>query len=93
MAGFPALDGTQTCFYCDSVAVSAGMNQSWEFAVRQQRFHFVCHRCFELEQKLTMEALSPLLDQAPSGPQEQMMQNIVRAVDERVRRAIQDGAQ
>jgi hypothetical protein len=91
--GFPTLDGTQTCFYCGGIAAGAGMNLSWEFAVRQQQFHYTCPRCAELEHEFTVEALSPLLDQAPPEQQERMMQGIIRAVDERVRRTIQDEAQ
>ena len=90
--GFPMLDGTQPCFYCGGLAAGAGMIESWEFAVRQQRFHYTCPRSAELEHKFTIEALSPLLDQAPSEQQAQVMQDIIRMVDERVRRAIQDAA-
>jgi protein-arginine kinase activator protein McsA len=90
VAGFPNLDGTQACFHCGEVAAGASVNDAREFAVRQQRFHYSCARCAELEYTFTMEALSPLLDQVPSEQQEQVMRDMIRRVAQRVRRAIQD---
>jgi hypothetical protein len=86
--GFPTLDGTQVCFYCGDIAASASLNDSREFAIRQQWFHYTCHRCRELEIKFTIEALSPLLGQPPQEQEEQMLEDIIQAVGERVRRAI-----
>jgi protein-arginine kinase activator protein McsA len=86
--GFPMLDGTQICFYCGGIAASASLNDSREFAIRHQRFHYSCPRCTELQSQFTLEALSPFLDQPPQEQQEQM-EDIIRAVAERVRRTIQ----
>jgi protein-arginine kinase activator protein McsA len=82
----PTLDGAK-CFYCAGVAMSAGMNQAWELASRQQRHHFTCSRCGQLERQFMTEALSGFPADLPPA-QAQRIEQIIREVDQRVREHI-----
>ena len=85
----PSLDGAQ-CFYCGGAAIAAGMNQEWEIAVRQQRFHYTCARCAQLSQQLTMEAIASLPEGLPDEEQLHRIEQVVRDVDARVRDIVRD---
>jgi len=81
------------CFYCGGAVASGSTNQSWEIAVRKERFHYTCTRCRKLQLQFATEAISVI----PSGlpPEEQMrrIEKIVGEVDERVREQIRGDTQ
>ena len=64
------------------------MNEAWEIASRQQRFHYTCFRCAQLSHQLTTEAVSNIPEGLPPEDQLHRLEQIVRDVDARVRAAV-----
>jgi hypothetical protein len=83
----PKLDGTEACYYCGEPATSASMNQREQLQVRQQKFHFTCHRCFNLEHKFFMDAVGAIPLQLPQTEQAKLIEQAIRDVDQKVRDA------
>jgi len=73
--------------------MSASMNQAWEFSSRQQRYHYRCFRCTQLYHEFLTEAVSSIPDGLPPEQQLQIIEQITRDTDQRVRERIRSDAE
>lgn len=56
--------------------------------MRQQRHHYACHRCFRLGYEFRKEALGRIPEGRSQAEQLELLQQITRDADERVRHAV-----
>lgn len=88
----PVVTGDERCYHCAGPAESGMPNTGPAWRVRQQKFHWACHRCFRIESAFLLEEFAKMDPGLSEAEADKATEDVIRRADAYVQRMIASGS-